>query len=315
MTTTVNDAGRSAGLRRRPGRSDRVALVTCARLPDLDPDDRHLVSALEALGRTAEPVVWDDPTVDWSAYAVAVLRSTWDYAARRDEFLAWAASVPRLANPADVVAWNTDKRYLAHLAEAGVPVAATEWIEPGQRWDLPEAGEWVIKPAVGAGSIDAGRYDLADAAHRSMAAAHVERLHRAGRVVMLQPYLHSVDTHGETCLIFLAGAYSHAVRKSALLDGPDLGTTALFKQETVSPCIPTDAEHAVAASALAAVPGGWRRLLYARVDLLPGPDGDPVVVELELTEPSLFLGTADGAAARLARAVAAAAGGQVVATP
>ena len=43
--------------------------------------------------------------------------------------------------------------------------------------------------------------------------------------------------------------------------------------------------------------------LYARVDLVPGDDGAPQVIEVELTEPSLFLTTDDGAAARFAAAI------------
>src|SRR5207253_10320166 len=91
----------------------RVALVTCTELADLDPDDRLLLDPLVELGISAEPAIWDDPAVDWDSFDLAVLRSTWDYALRRDEFVAWAAGVPRLANHAEVVAWNTDKRYLA----------------------------------------------------------------------------------------------------------------------------------------------------------------------------------------------------------
>lgn len=301
------------------GRSTgRVALVTCARLAELDPDDLLLAAPLRALGLTAEAVVWDDPSVDWSAYDLVVLRSTWDYARRRDEFVAWAAAVPRLANPADVVAWNTDKRYLTQLAAAGVPVVPTEWVAPGDSWEMPATRQWVIKPAVGAGSVDAGRYDVADASHRSMAAAHLARLHTDGRLLMVQPYLPAVDDHGETSLLYLDGEYSHAVRKGPLLHGPDTGVTGLYRDEQITPRVPSPAERAVADKALAAVPGGGERLLYARVDLIPGPDGEPLLVELELTEPSLFLGTARGAASRFADAIAAAAGdarGQVVATP
>src|SRR5689334_22154500 len=139
-----------------------VALVTCAALPELDPDDQLLLAPLAADGVAVEPAVWDDPAVAWDRFDLAVLRSPWDYTGRRDEFVAWAASVPRLANPAAVVAWNTDKRYLAELAGTGVPTVPTEWLAPDDPVNLPTAGEWVIKPAVGAGSLDAGRYRLGD---------------------------------------------------------------------------------------------------------------------------------------------------------
>ncbi|GAA1791440.1 hypothetical protein GCM10009682_11810 [Luedemannella flava] len=232
-----------------------------------------------------------------------MLRSPWDYSRRRDEFVAWAATVPALANPAATVAWNTDKRYLAELAAAGVPVVPTTWLSPGDPVELPADGEWVIKPAVSAGSVDTGRYNLTDPSHRALALSHVARLVEAGRVTMLQPYLPAVDTYGETALLYLGGRYSHAIRKGPMLDGPDLGVEGLYKEEAITPRTPTDAERAVADAVLAAVPGGADHLLYARVDLIPGPDGSPLLVELELTEPSLFLGYADGAADRLATAI------------
>ena len=286
----------------------RVALVTCSELADLDPDDRLVVAPLAARGVVAEPVVWDDPAVDWARYDLAVLRSPWDYMSRRDEFVAWAARVPRLVNPADVVRWNTDKRYLDELSAAGVPTVPTGWVLPGEPWQPPaDRGEYVVKPAVSAGSQDTGRYDLADPQHRELALAHVGRLGAAGRVTMVQPYLTAVDTDGETALLFLAGpdglAFSHAIRKGPMLTGPDEGVEGLYKPEEITPRTVGAEQLAVAEQVLAAVPGGPERLLYARVDLIPGPDGAPVLVELELTEPSLFVGYADGAPERLADAV------------
>ncbi|MEH0972895.1 hypothetical protein V6U77_17385 [Micromonospora sp. CPCC 205546] len=286
----------------------RVALVTCADLPDLDPDDRLLLDPLARRGVAVDVLDWADPAVDWPAYDLAVLRSPWDYALRRDEFVAWASTVPALANPADVVRWNTDKRYLAELSAAGVPTVPTSWVAPGESWQPPaEGGEYVVKPAVSAGSQDTGRYDPADPGHRELAVAHVRRLSEAGRLVMVQPYLDAVDTAGETALLFLAGPdgprFSHAIRKGPMLTGPDLGIEGLYRPEEITARTATPEQLAVADRALAAVPGGPERLLYARVDLIPGADGAPVLVELELTEPSLFLGHADGAADRLADAI------------
>ena len=262
-----------------------------------------LVAPLVRAGVRVDAVVWDDPGVDWSDYDLVVLRSPWDYVGRRDEFVAWASRVPRLANPAGVVAWNTDKRYLAELAAAGIPIVPTEWVGPAHPWTPPTDGEWVIKPAVGAGSVDTGRYDLADHVHRQLAAAHVRRLQVAARLVMVQPYLAAVDTAGETSLLYLGGAYSHAIRKGPMLHGPDFGVEGLFRSEEITARDPSAAEHALAQQALAAIPGG--PLLYARIDLIPGPDGAPVLVEVELTEPSLFLATAPGAADRFAAAIVA----------
>jgi hypothetical protein len=284
----------------------RVALVTCAELPELDPDDRHLLKPLADLGVDVCITVWDDPSINWESFDLVLLRSTWDYPRRRNAFVAWASSVPRLANPADVVEWNTDKRYLRDLAAAGVPIVHTEWVVPGEAWTAPVSGEWVVKPAVSAGSIDTGRYDCSSPEQRALAAAHVMRLQSAGRLVMVQPYISSVDTYGETTVLYLGGEYSHAIRKGPMLRGPYKGVNGLFVEEQVTARQPSEAELALAADVLTVVPGGPQRLLYARVDLLL-TDAGPVVVELELTEPSLFLGTAPGSADRLAALVGTAA--------
>jgi len=284
----------------------RVALVTCTDLSELEDDDRLVIEPLAERGIHAEPAVWDDPAVDWASYDLVVLRSPWDYFYRRDEFVAWAASVPKLLNPAPVIEWNTDKRYLRELAAVGVPVVETTWVEPGDAWTPPADGVYVIKPAVSAGSKDTGKYGPADA---DLAAAHVRRLQAAGRLVMIQPYLPAVDSYGETALLHFADpstgepAFSHAIRKGPMLVGPDTGVEGLYVPEAITPREPTEAERAVARRALAAAPTG---LLYARVDLIPGVDGEPLLVELELTEPSLFFAFAEGAAERFADAVAAA---------
>jgi hypothetical protein len=284
----------------------RIALVTCAELPELEDDDRLPIASLTALGMRVEPAVWDDPRIDWAGYDLAVVRSTWDYPARRKEFVAWAEGVPRLANAASIVAWNTDKRYLAELADAGVPVVPTSWIGPDDEWVPPNGGHWVIKPSISAGSKDTGRYDLADPDERSHAVEHVRRLQAAGRDIMIQPYLDAVDTDGETALLYTAGRFSHAVRKGPMLEGPDLGVAGLYKPESITARVPSEAELAVAEHVLSVLPRHLPTPLYARVDLIPGPDGGPLLIELELTEPSLFMGYADGAAERFAGAIAAA---------
>lgn len=283
----------------------RVALATSSFLGDLEADERLVLEPLRALGVDARPAVWDDPAEDWPAFDLVVVRSVWDYTDRREAFVAWARSVPRLANPAEVIAWNTDKRYLAELAAAGIATVPTTFLEPGDAVAVPDgAGEVVVKPTVSAGSRDTGRYAAADPG----ATAHAEALLAAGRTVMVQPYLEGVDSAGETALVSFAGSYSHAIRKAALLapgaaprDEPELS-------EAIAPRTPSAVEHAVADRVLAFVSERFGEPLYARVDLVPGADGEPVLIELELTEPSLFLGTDPRAPERLARAIAAAAG-------
>lgn len=283
-----------------------VALATCAALPDLDDDESLLLSQLQSRGVTATAEVWDDPAVDWDRFDVVVVRCTWDYQDRRAEFVDWARGVPRLHNPAAVLEWSTDKRYLSDLESAGVAVVPTTWLAPGAAAQLPAAGEWVLKPAIGAGSRNAGRYRLNRAAERAEAQQLTDRIHAMGRTAMAQPYQAAVDQVGEKALIYIAGEFSHAVRKAAMLDGPSQSEGAeLFKPEQIKATTATAAECALAQSALEAVPGESRRLLYARVDVVADETGEPRVLELELAEPSLFFGLGDRAAARMADAVEA----------
>jgi hypothetical protein len=287
--------------------NSRVALVTCDLFPDLWEDDFPLRDALRARGVEVDAVRWDDETADWTAYALTVIRSPWDYVPRRDRFVAWAQSVPRLFNPADIVAWNTDKTYLRELASAGVPVIETTFRKPGETWSAPADGEWVVKPTISAGSQDTGRYVFPE--QREMAEAHVARLTAAGRTAMIQPYLTAIDTAGETAVLCLPDArgeltFSHAIRKGPMLTGTGGGWVDPGSED-VSARTPSEAELAVAARVLELIPGGAKRLLYARIDLIPGPDGAPTLIELELTEPSLFFLYAPGAAERLADAVVA----------
>lgn len=286
----------------------RIALVTCAALPELDPDDQLLIEPLRALGAAVSTPVWDDPSIDWTAFDLVVIRDTWDYAERRTDFVSWARRVPRLANPADIIEWNTDKRYLGDLARAGIPVVPTVWIEPGGEIALPSAGRHVLKPSVGAGSIDAAAFTLHDEHEARLARQHAERLLGNDRTVMLQPYMGSVDESGETGLLFLGGEFSHAFVKGPMLVGDHgLEEDGLYMSESIAAREPGRAELDLAAQALAAVPGGPERLLYARVDLVPDANGQAVLIELELTEPSFFMGTAPGAERRAAEAIMAAA--------
>jgi hypothetical protein len=309
-----------------PSERPTVALATCRDAWRADEDAPPLIAALDEAGVDATEAVWDDPDVDWAGFDLVVVRSTWDYALRRDEFVAWAERIEgltRLANPASVVRWNTDKRYLSDLAADGVPVAPTEFLVPGDGPDDPasvarriegfvgRAAGFVVKPAVSAGSKDTVRYAALDAdpAGRDAAAAHAAALLAARRPVMVQPYLAAVDTEGETGLVFLGGSFSHAFRKGPLLQVGGAPVTELYAQESISPRAATPEQLDVADRVLASSRARTGvQELYARVDLLPGDDGAPVLLELELTEPSFFLVTDAGAATRAAAAIVAALG-------
>jgi len=268
----------------------------------MDEDERTVIPALAARGVAASPYVWDDPAVRWEDHALVVIRSTWDYAERRDAFVQWTRSIPRVLNPPQVIAWNTDKSYLRELAAAGIPVVPTTWIFPGtssSTIEWPE-GEVVVKPAISGGARNTSRYRVRD---RTTAISHVEGLLAGGRAVMLQPYVQSVDSDGETGLIYLDGAFSHAIRKGPVLREQGLATTDLFALEQITPRHPKPDERALAEDTLDALAGPRSDLLYARVDVIHGQDGVPLLLELELTEPSLFLSHGDGAAERFAAGI------------
>ncbi|MEV5713805.1 hypothetical protein AB0L41_07905 [Amycolatopsis mediterranei] len=280
--------------------SPTAILVGCAELPSGDGDDDAVVPALSSLGFSVSWAPWDAP-VDFSSADAVILRATWDYAARRAEFLSWCESVPSLFNSAAVVRWNTDKSYLVELLDAGVPVVPTSLVEPGSPASFPSS-DFVVKPSVGAGSRGAARF-----AGGADASAHVAALHAEGHPALIQPYQSSVDTSGELALVYLGGVYSHAFTKGAIL-ASTMDESGLYLPEKLAPASPPADAVAVAEDVLdaaSALLGILRaELLYARVDLVRGADGKPLLLELELAEPSLGFRQADPAAAtRFASAV------------
>jgi glutathione synthase/RimK-type ligase-like ATP-grasp enzyme len=277
----------------------RIALATCAYFPGGDPDDQGLP---EALGG-ADWVAWDDPSADWEAYDLVVIRSTWDYQERRDRFVAWAGALgDRLVNPPEIITWNTDKAYMSELAEAGLPVVPTALVPPGAAFAPPAGeGEYVIKPTVSAGSRDTARFGAAEG---DRAAALVGSIHASGRTAMVQPYLASVDARGETALMFFDGVSSHAIRKGPLLRPGAEPTFRVFAPEEIVAREATAAEREVAGRVVDWVARRFGAApAYARVDLVEDAAGAPVVLELELAEPSLFFGHGAGALAQFAAAV------------
>ena len=154
----------------------RIGVATCAAAPDLDEDGPLLLAALSDAGVSATVGSWDDPGVDWAGFDGVLVRSTWDHPLRRAESLAWVGSCRTTANPAAVLEWNTDKRYLDDLAGAGVPTIPTVFVAPGAELRAP-AGECVVKPSVSGGAADTGRFPDP---HDPAAEALVARLHAPG---------------------------------------------------------------------------------------------------------------------------------------
>jgi hypothetical protein len=263
----------------------RIVLAACPALPEGDGDDDGLVAALRQRGLNARWLSWDDPQTLQAD--LVILRAAWDYIERLDEFLAWTKRVRNLLNPPSVVVWNTDKRYLADLAAGGVPIVPSQFFAPGEKVRVP-AGEVVIKPSVGAGSVGAQRFTDADKARQHAAALQAE-----GRTVLVQPYDVRIK-HGETALVFLGGKQSHAFTKGPILpppgQAPVFDESGTYAEESLTPADPDfelwDVGHAALAAAAAhlGIPVG--DLLYARVDVI-GDRSDAHVLEVELVEPSL----------------------------
>lgn len=277
-----------------------IGLVTQATLPEGSSEDQRLIPALAAHGLAARFVVWDDPAEDWAAFALCVVRSTWDYLHRRDEFVAWAERVGGLTdlwNPAPLLRWNTHKHYLADLAARGVPIVPTVWLAAGTGADLGAilaAQGWqqaVVKPAV---SADSYGTNIVTADTLAPAQARLDALLQE-RDMMIQPFLSSVSGYGERSLMFIAGEFTHAVRRSA----PE-GYGPRYADDH-PPVAPAPDELALARAVLLAVQAST---LYARVDLLRDEAGAPCLLELELVEPSLFLHQAPQAVAQFAGAIA-----------
>jgi glutathione synthase/RimK-type ligase-like ATP-grasp enzyme len=287
----------------------RIALVSARIARNRDDDQPPLEAAFRSAGADVRVADWDDEAVDWGAYDLAVLRSAWDYTLRYAEFLAWAeraASLTTLLNPLPVIRWNTDKHYLLDLERAQVPIISSQAIGPGENVAAAvdrflathDQAELVVKPTIGAGARDAQRHDRTN---RASIAAHAQRLLDEGRSVLFQPYLAGVEQHGESALIFFSGRFSHSIRKGPLLQRGAGSSQSLFAEEQISPRTPAPDELRVAEQALAAIP--FSMPLYARVDLIRNSAGAPQVLEIELTEPSLFLAHAPGSATRFADAV------------
>lgn len=258
----------------------------------------RMAAPLQAAGATVEPRAWTR-TGDLTGFDLILPLMVWGNYRAVDQWLAavddWDAAGLPVLNPPSVLRWNVDKIYLQHLSDAGAHIAPTAWLDTGDP-DLAEAArqahgwdEAVIKPRRSGGSYRTER----------LRAGQPAAFEPFDGPAMLQPFLPAVGTTGETSLVFFNGWFSHAVRKVAKTGDfrvqPDWGGHVTAIQ-------PEDDEHAAARAALAAVS---EPLLYARVDLVRDLEGKPVVMELELLEPDLYLGEEPAAQTRFAQAVLA----------
>lgn len=279
----------------------RLALATYLADSELSADDARLVPALSTQGIDALAVPWNQPDFDWRTVDGVLLRSTWDYVEHYDAFLAWLAALPvPVFNAAETVRWNSDKRYLLQLAAADLNVVATEI---AQACELParlatRQGEpVVVKPAISASARDTLRGTAGDDAFNAALAALPP-----DRDMLIQPYLHEIETQGEWSLVLIDGEYSHAVLKR-----PARGDFRV--QPALGGTVQAAAPSNTLRTAGRAVLDGLRALghpmpLYARADGIE-TGGQFTLMELELIEPALHWYADEQAAGRLARAVAA----------
>lgn len=283
-----------------------LALVTAIGAAGLDPDLEPLRLALADDGVQVKVVSWDDDDVDWRQFDAIILRSTWDYADRIVEFRSWLDVVvrqTRLVNPISAVRWSIDKHYLQDLERDGVAVVPTAFVEVGDDVAVLEEGVdvFVVKPAVGAGSNGARRCLPAEVAD------HVALLHRDGHAAMVQPYLDMIDEHAETALVFVGDGgdltFSHAFSKGAILTSNEVEQEGdFFAKEEIGGRTASPAERALAEAVLSCRSvQALGPLAYARVDVVPTARG-PVLLELELVEPSLYFHSSAGSEVRAAHA-------------
>jgi len=262
----------------------------------VDDDWPSLHDALAAEEIDGQLCVWDDDSVEWDGYELVVIRSTWDYTKDRAGFLLWASRVPNLFNRYPIIEYSTDKHYLADLEATGHRIVPTTFCDVGDRPTFPDT-RFVVKPTVGAGSMDADKYGPDE---HERANDHVAHLHESGRDAMIQPYVASIDTAGERALVFIDGQFSHALTKGAMLNVAEVDRSALFRREQMTSAS-AETDSLAFAHALLAEPL-FDDLLYARADLVLMDEGW-AVMELELVEPSLFLTYDEHAAGKLARAI------------
>lgn len=277
----------------------RVRIATTQRLPEPDEDEDLLLDALRARGLAPRMAAWNDPAEPWDAPVPTVIRSTWGYYEELERFVAWAERAERAAplwNPLRIVRGNVHKSYLANLERAGHAVVPTVFLERGARarlTDVAASRGWrdvVVKPTVSGGSFGTLRVSMADPLRGE---AHLQAL-LAERDVMVQSYVASVDDYGERALVWIDGAFTHAVRKSPRFIGQD---------ENVSAALPIAPDELALGDAV--LKPFARDLLYARVDIARDERGSPMIMELELVEPSLFLLQFPMALERLADGIAA----------
>lgn len=259
--------------------------------------------------------MWTDPSVDWADAGLCIVLTVTDYAKDTEAFFAWADSVPRLLNEAQILRWNSDKHYLIELEERGMPTIKTAWLEPERKLSkhqvhtrMPAGGDFVVKSALSSNRHTTGRYTAVDARSRSAAIEHAMNILATGNAALVQRYVQSVDTRGEISLIFFNGLLSHSVEKEAVLqteaDPGSRPRSRAFSHE------PTAAERHLGEDvrfalheAIKELTGRDHLLVYCRIDMVHN-QGRIEVLEVNLMDVNLYLSEVEGALDAFADALA-----------
>lgn len=263
----------------------------------------RLSQALAAADVTVEPTPWTDHVENASAltgYPLVLPVIVWGYHRDHQRWIqacrTWGAAGVRMRNPAAVIGWNSDKSYLGRLADEGVAVPDTVWVEGVTRADVDAAFDRfgtdvvVVKPRVSGG------------AWKTLRLARGETMQGAPEgPAMIQPYLPSIETEGETSLLFFGGRLSHVVNKRPV--NGDFRIQVQFGGQYVALPEPPEGALALAEATLTAI---GEELLYARIDMATAPDGRWRLMEAELIEPDFYLGSAPDGGRNFAEAVRAA---------
>lgn len=266
-------------------------------------DDDLAVAELRSRQWRVEEIPWRRRNVDWRAFDVVVIRTTWDYQHHVDAFLDVLDAIERagvlLLNPRELVSWNIRKTYLRDLDARGVRIVPTQWgngLPPGTLRALAASvrGEFVVKPTVGANALDAHRLprDFDEGT-----ALYLEGTYR-DRGWMAQPFVRSVLDEGEYSLFYFDGVFSHAVRKV-----PRDGDFRVQEEHggRIRKEVPDAVMHKFAEKVMRML---GEPPFQARVDLVRMDDGELALMELEVIEPSLYFRTDPAAAGRFADALA-----------
>lgn len=279
-----------------------IAFVTFDQLPKLDPDDQLAVAVLATRGVRVVPAVWDDASIDWTAFDALIIRSAWDYHLKLPAFLAWLEAREHegavIWNSAATLRWNMDKNYLLRLAAGGASIIPTIPVRAGEPVDLPalmDSRGWeavVVKPVFSASAHDTYLVARDDIDRHEGTIAGLAR----SRDLFIQPYMEEIAGEGEWSLLFFNGRFSHALVKK-----PQHGDFRVQLEYGGSLRLskPPAALRAEAEQILAQVREPW---LYARVDGVRA-NGHFLLMELEMLEPLLYLATDSDAPARFAEAI------------